>query len=136
MLQAAADIVLRRLCYCRNHPGDNWRRIDRRRGHMGMTGTGDEWEGVRMPREDRFDPPIYPYQLGSVAAEVYFVCGRYRLFIVGERLASYLGQEKSLEACKQNIKSLELLIGSDKFKLEVERYRRLQQGDPVRDVNH
>ena len=78
--------------------------------------------GVRMLLEDYFGSPIYSHELGTVAAEVYFSAEGYQLFIVGERLASYLGQAMSLEDCKDEIKTLETLVESPAFRLEAEKY--------------
>lgn len=79
-------------------------------------------EGMRMLLGGHFGPPIYTYQLGTMAAEVYVGGRGYQLFIVGERLASYLGEAKSLGDCKEEIKTLEMLVESAAFKLEAAKY--------------
>ena len=69
-----------------------------------------------------FGPPIYTQPLGSVTAEVYPCEEGYKVFIVGENLASYLGVSVSLEDCKEEIKSLECLVQSDVFRREIAKY--------------
>lgn len=70
-----------------------------------------------------FGPPIYTQSLGSVTAEVYSCEEGYKVFIVGENLASYLGVSDSLEDCKEEIRSLECLVESQAFQQEIAIYR-------------
>ena len=70
-----------------------------------------------------YGPPIYSRALGSVTAEVYPSEEGYKVFIVGEHLASFLGTSTSLEDCKEEIRSLERLVESDVFQREVAQYR-------------
>ncbi len=70
-----------------------------------------------------FGPPIYTQSLGSVTAEVYPCEAGYKVFIVGENLASYLGVSDSLEDCKEVIRSLECLVESEAFRREIANYR-------------
>ena len=70
---------------------------------------------VRMQLVGLFGPPIYSQALGSVTAEVYRSQEGYKVFIVGDLIASFLGTAKSLEDCKEEIKSLERLVNSDLF---------------------
>jgi len=70
-----------------------------------------------------YGPPIYIQSLGSVTAEVYSCEEGYKIFIVGENVASYLGVSDSLEDCKEEIRSLECLVESEEFQLEIANYR-------------
>ena len=66
-----------------------------------------------------FNSPVYSRDLGPVTAEVYQCEGKYRLFIVGDNLASFLGSSESLDDCIEEIRSLKELAESDLFKREI-----------------
>ena len=70
-----------------------------------------------------FGPPIYTQSLGSVTAEVYSCEEGYKVFLVGENLASYLGVSDSLADCKEEIRSLECLVESEAFQQVIANYR-------------
>ncbi len=72
-----------------------------------------------MLLESYFGPPVYTRHLGTVSAEVYQSEDTYRVFIVGETVASFLGNSTSLEDCKEEIRCLESLVESDVFQREV-----------------
>ena len=72
-----------------------------------------------MLLQSYFGPPVYTQDLGAVSAEVYHSDHTYRVFIVGETVASFLGNSASLEDCKEEIKSLETLVASDVFQREI-----------------
>ncbi len=76
-----------------------------------------------MLLESYFGPPVYTRHLGTVSAEVYHSEDTYRVFIVGETVASFLGNSTSLEACKEEIRCLESLVESDVFQREVANHR-------------
>ena len=76
-----------------------------------------------MLLESYFGPPVYTRQLGTVSAEVYQSDNTYRVFIVGETVASCLGNSTSLEDCKEEIRCLESLVESDVFQREVANHR-------------
>ncbi len=71
-----------------------------------------------MPLALYFGPPVYAQPLGLATAEVYRSQGVYRVFIVGDTLASFLGSSASLEDCKEEIRSLQLLVDSEVFASE------------------
>ena len=75
-----------------------------------------------MLRELHLGSPIYSHELGSVVAEVYYTGAEYQVFIVGERLASFLGSSTSLDDCMEEISSLQCLVESDAFQGEVAKY--------------
>ena len=77
---------------------------------------------VGMMLDLRTGRPIYSQALGTVTAEVYRSEEGYSVFIVGDRLASFLGTATSLEDCKEEIKSLERLVASEVFQREVARH--------------
>ncbi len=62
--------------------------------------------------------PVYYQAVGPVSAEVFLSEGKYRVFIVGDNLASYLGASTSLEDCKEEIRSLQGLAESPGYQRE------------------
>ena len=76
-----------------------------------------------MLLESYFGPPVYTRHLGMVSAEVYQSEDTYRVFIVGETVASFLGNSTSLEDCKEEIRCLESLVASDVFQREIANHR-------------
>lgn len=62
--------------------------------------------------DDPTEFPIYTEMLGLVSAEVYQYDGVYALFLVGDQVACFLGNCKSLEDCQEEIKSLRKLAKS------------------------
>ena len=76
-----------------------------------------------MLLESYFGPPVYTRHLGTVSAEVYQSEHTYRVFIVGETVASFLGNSTSLEDCKEEIRCLESLVETDVFQREIANYR-------------
>jgi len=76
-----------------------------------------------MLLESYFGPPVYTRHLGTVSAEVYQSEDTYRVFIVGETVASFLGNSTSLEDCKEEIRCLEYLVASDVFQREIADHR-------------
>ena len=75
-----------------------------------------------MLLERLFGPAVYSQVLGEVVARVYSSGARYLVFIVGEHLASFLGDFEALEDCLEEIDSLESLVQSDVFQKEVARH--------------
>lgn len=69
-----------------------------------------------------FGPPVYTRHLGTVSAEVYQSEDIYRVFIVGETVASFLGNSSSLEDCKEEIRCLESLVESDVYQREISKH--------------
>ncbi len=66
--------------------------------------------------------PVYIQEVGLVTAEVYQSEGKYRLFIVGDNVKSFLGSSESLDDCVDEIRSLQQLVKSDLFKREISRF--------------
>ena len=60
-----------------------------------------------MPLTLEFGPPTYSLSLGLATAEVYFAGGEFKVFVVGDNVASFLGSADSFEDCKEEIDSLE-----------------------------
>ena len=65
--------------------------------------------------------PVYSQGIGLVTAEIYQSAGTYRLFIVGDNLASFLGSSESLDDCIEEIRSLEQVAESNLYKCEIAR---------------
>ena len=76
-----------------------------------------------MLLQSYFGPPVYTRELGPVSAQVYHSEDTYRVYIVGETVASFLGNSTSLEDCKEEIKCLESLVESDVFQREIANHR-------------
>ena len=53
--------------------------------------------------------PTYTEALGLVSAEVYEYDGVYSLFLVGDKVACFLGNCNSLDDCREEIKTLSKL---------------------------
>ena len=68
-----------------------------------------------------FNAPVYSQEIGPVTAAIYQCQGKYGLFIVGDNLASYLGSSESLDDCIEEIRSLQQLADSDRYKREIAR---------------
>ncbi len=68
-----------------------------------------------MPLALEFGELVYRQSLGLATAEVYFSKGEYKIFVVGDILASYLGGSQSLVDCIEEIKELQSLAESDDF---------------------
>ena len=64
--------------------------------------------------------PVYSQPVGPVSAEVFLIEGVYRVFIVGDNLASYLGASTSLEDCKEEIRALKRLAESPACQQQVD----------------
>lgn len=65
--------------------------------------------------------PVYSQPVGPVSAEVFLIEGVYRVFILGDNLASYLGASTSLEDCKEEIRRLQRMAESPAYQREVAR---------------
>ena len=75
-----------------------------------------------MMLERRYGPPIYTQSLGMVSGEVYSSDGGYQVFIVGDELVSFIGSTPSLDDCKEEIRCLAALVGSEDFQREAAKY--------------
>ena len=74
-----------------------------------------------MTKTLEINAPVYSQEIGLVAANIYHFEGQYKLFIVGETLATYLGSSESLDDCIEEIRSLQQLADSDRYKREIAR---------------
>lgn len=74
-----------------------------------------------MTKALEIDVPVYSQEIGLVTAEIYQSEGKYNLFIVGDTLASFLGSSESLDDCIEEIRSLQQLADSDRYKREIAR---------------
>ena len=68
-----------------------------------------------------FNAPVYSQEIGLVTAEIYQSEGKYRLFIVADNLASFLGSSESLDDCIEEIRSLQQVADSNLYKSETAR---------------
>ncbi len=92
---------------------------------LGLAGASKEiatWVRCVMTVVLGSNSPVYSQKVGLVTVEVYQCEGEYRLFIVGDNLASFLGSSESLDDCIQEIRSLQQLADSDLFKREIARF--------------
>ncbi len=65
--------------------------------------------------------PVYSQEIGLVTAEIYRSEGKYRLFIVADNLASFLGSSESLDDCIEEIRWLQQVADSNLYKCEIAR---------------
>lgn len=59
---------------------------------------------------------VYSEKVGVVTAEVYKKGEAHSVFLVGDRLACFLGSSISLDDCKDEIRCIKALSQSDLFK--------------------
>ena len=53
--------------------------------------------------------PIFTEMLGMVSAKVYESDGVYSLFLAGDNVACFLGNYKSLDLCREEIRTMGML---------------------------